>query len=112
MKLKELTTKAYNQYRSEVKGNQSISFDQAEKKLNRNLILVKETAPDRITTKGLFTTTYTYGNMKITTRFNKIVKVVNHKGMSLLWDFPETRYKELNKQLGILDCKFSKVRYK
>ncbi|PLR72197.1 hypothetical protein [Bacillus sp. UMB0728] len=110
MKLLKATQKALQQYKETVKGNNKISTDEALKKLTRNVRLVKESAPERIalTWKGL---KYSYGNLDITVRFGKVIEVVNHKDYRERpddWDFPKKRYIELNKELGITDCKFSK----
>ncbi len=105
MKLKfELTPKAYEQYKQQVKGNERIPWDQAEKKLNRNILLVQE-ADSKYTEKKLFTTTYSYGNLKVKVRFGKIIDIENHKGKPTDWHTKPRRYEELSRQLGILDYK-------
>lgn len=114
MKLLKATQKALQQYKETVKGNKMISTDEALKKLTRNVQLVKESAPERIalTWKGL---RYSYGNLDITVRFGKVVEVVNHKDYRERpddWDFPKKRYIQLNKELGIVDCKFNKKKKK
>ena len=105
MKLKfELTPKAYETYKTEVKGNANIPWDQAEKKLNRNILLVQEADP-KYTKKKWLTTTYSYGNLKVKVRFNKIIDIENHKGEPTDWHTKPRRYEELSRQLGILDYK-------
>lgn len=105
MKLLELTDKAYEQYQQQVRGNSTIAFDQAEKKLNRNIQLVKEFASQDIQHKGFFKVTFPYGNLEITTRFNKIINIENHKGRPTDWHINWQRYEQLSKQLGIIDYK-------
>lgn len=75
----KLTPTAYEQYKSSVKGNQDISFDEAARKLSRNVHYVKDVLPEKIT-RNWFDVTYLYGNMDITVRFGKIVSIVNYKG--------------------------------
>ncbi|MGG2091333.1 hypothetical protein AB1283_01025 [Bacillus sp. S13(2024)] len=108
MKLLKLTAKAYMEYCYTVKGNERTTFDQAKRKLSRNVQLVKEAAPDRIV-RGLFYNTYHYGNMKITVRLGKIIKVENSKGKPVKWKFPKERYIELSKEFGITDSKFGNM---
>ncbi|WP_137743398.1 hypothetical protein [Robertmurraya siralis] len=110
MKIYKLPEKIYKLYQQQVKGNENITYDQAVKKLCRNIQLVKEKAPERIERK-LLNVTFKYGNLHITTRLGKIIKLVNHKDYKQYsddWIFPKRRYIELNKELGIEDCKFSK----
>ncbi len=103
MKLKfELTPKAYAQYKQQVKGNEKVPWDQAEKKLNRNILLVQEADP-KYTEKKLFSKIYSYGNLKVKVRFGKIVSIENHKGEPTDWHTKPRRYEELSRQLGILD---------
>lgn len=112
MKLLNLTGKAYDKYRLSVKGNGNIAYDQAQKKLTRNVVLVKETIErkpyekKRFMSRSLRGVTYHYGNLDITVRFGKIVDIENNKGQPVKWSFPRERYQQLNKELGILDCKY------
>ncbi|PHA03037.1 hypothetical protein COE51_01455 [Bacillus pseudomycoides] len=108
MKLLKLTPKAYMEYCYTVKGNERTTFEQAQKKLSRNVQLVKETAPDRIV-RGLFYNTYKYGNMSITVRLGKVIKVENTKGKPVKWKFPKERYIQLSKEYGVLDNKFDNM---
>ena len=106
MKLFKVSKKALEQYRTTVKGNENTPDDQVVKKLSRNIQLVIETAPERIT-KGFFRTTFKYGNLYILTRGDTVVKILNHKGSPAKWKFPRQRYIEINEQLGITDCKYN-----
>lgn len=105
MKLFKVSKKALDQYRDTVRDNKHVSQELAQKKLTRNIMLVKETAPHRIE-KGFLTVTYKYGNLFITTLGNIVVRVVNHKGKPLKWRFPKERYIQLSEQLEIEDSKF------
>lgn len=105
MKLLDLSYKAYTQYMEQVRGNENISFDQAQRKLSRNVLLVVETAPERVV-RGLFSTKYKYGNLTIVVRNRKIVKVVNYKGKPVGWKINKQRYTELSKELGIVSSKY------
>ena len=110
MKLLNVKEQALEKYKSQVKGNRNISTEQARRKLTRNVALVKETSRNRIkfTLRGLI---YKYGNLHITVRFGTIVDIENHKNYKEHpnnWIFPKRRYIELNKQLGIDDCKYTR----
>ncbi|MCA1027023.1 hypothetical protein LCM23_13055 [Cytobacillus kochii] len=111
MKLLKVTDKAKEKYKSQTKGNQDTSDDQVIKKLTRNVILVKETAPDRISWgwKGII---YSYGSLDIIVRFGTVVDVQNKVGKFTHWKTPKYRYMDLNKRLGITDCKFKNKKKK
>ncbi|PLS07799.1 hypothetical protein CUU63_10155 [Bacillus halotolerans] len=106
MKILKISPAAIEAYRNDVKRNYDIEEDQARRKLTRNVMLVKEFRPEAIK-KGFISKTYSYGNLKIIVRHNTIIKVRNIKGDPEPWHFPKKRYIELNKLLGIRDCKFS-----
>lgn len=107
IKLYDLKAEAYEEYRTQVKGNENTPYDLARKKLTRNVLLgVKK--------KGVLNTLtlkqeYIYGNLKIVMRFGTIVKIENHttdvvKG----WKLNKKEYERLSKELGITDSKFKK----
>lgn len=106
LKILKIKPAAIEAYRNDVKRNYDIEEDQDRRKLTRNVMLVKEFRPEGIK-KGFISKTYSYGNLKITVRHNTIIKVRNIKGDPEPWNFPKKRYIELNKLLGIRDCKFS-----
>lgn len=112
MEVLGITEKALSYYRENVKGNKSITPDQALLKMIRNVSLVKETHPERVK-KRLFCTEYAYGNMIIkVNRKKQVFEIVNKSGCfsdQNDWKFPKSRYIELSKELGIKDCKFAKL---
>ena len=114
MEVLGITEKALSYYRENVKGNKTITPDQALLKMIRNVSLVKETHPERVK-KRLFFTEYAYGNMIIkVNRKKQVFEIVNKSGCfsdQNDWKFPKRRYIELSKELGIKDCKFSKITY-
>ncbi|AEK88495.1 hypothetical protein; phage SPbeta [Bacillus amyloliquefaciens XH7] len=65
--------------------------------------------------KRLFYTEYAYGNLIIkVNRKKQVFEILNKKDQDVdqvNWKFPKRRYIELNKELGIKDCKFSKTTY-
>lgn len=109
-----ITEKALAQYRKTVKNNHATSSDQVLLKMIRNVTLVKETHPSRVR-KRLFYTEYAYGNLIIkVNRKKQVFEILNKKDQDVdqvNWKFPKRRYIELNKELGIKDCKFSKTTY-
>lgn len=112
MKLLKVSDKAFKKYKSTVRGNENITYEQAQKKLTRNAVLVKETAPERIKRKW-FNVTYSYGNLDIICRFGTVIDIVNHKGVfDSNWKFPRHSYQHLNKVMGIPDDKFKKNSFK
>lgn len=112
IKLLEVTDKALEQYRTQVNGNLYITKEQAVKKLTRNVILVSDHAPERITKSGILKKTYSYGNLDITVKLGKIIKIVNHKGQQSNWHPPKQEYIKLCKQLGIEDNKYKVKKFK
>ncbi|KYD05364.1 hypothetical protein [Bacillus atrophaeus] len=114
MEVLGITEKALEYYKDNVKGNKSINPDQAVLKMTRNVRLVKETHPKRVK-KRLFHTQYAYGNMLIkVNRKKQVFEIINKSGNESYdpdWKFPKRRYIELNKELGIKDCKFTKSTY-
>ncbi|AMR46887.1 hypothetical protein FVD40_06235 [Bacillus subtilis] len=114
MEVLGITEKALSYYRENVKGNKTITPDQALLKMIRNVTLVKETHPERVK-KRLFYTEYAYGNMTIkVNRKKQVFDIVNKSGCfsdQNDWKFPKRRYIELSKELGIKDCKISKITY-
>lgn len=80
MEVLGITEKALSYYRENVKGNKTITPDQALLKMIRNVSLVKETHPERVK-KRLFFTEYAYGNMTIkVNRKKQVFEIVNKSG--------------------------------
>jgi ATP-dependent phosphoenolpyruvate carboxykinase len=100
VRLLNLKESAFKQYQLEVKGNANITFDQAQKKITRNVLL----AVERTSLKNLLTfkQVYIYGNMKITVRFGTIIEIENHISDPVPnWTKDEKRYEEISRELGI-----------
>lgn len=113
IKLLEITNEALSQYREEVNGNKYITLEQAQRKLTRNVKLVRDYAPERVTSKWLgLIVTYSYGNLDIVVKRGKVISIVNNKGQQCNWHPNKQEYIRLCKQLGIEDNKFKKVVYK
>lgn len=107
IKVYDLTAEAYEEYRTQVKGNSETSYELARKKLTRNVLLgVKK--------KGVLNTLtlkqeYIYGNLKIVMRFGTIVKIENHTADTVSgWKLNKKEYERLSKLLDIPDSKFKK----
>jgi hypothetical protein len=110
LKLLNLKESAYQQYRLTVKGNETISFDQAMLKLNRNVLLAVERKSIKNTLKCK--RVYIYGCMRIITRFGTIIDIENHINDPIPnWKKDEKKYDQISKQLGIYQNKFKKRKY-
>ena len=106
VKIYELTPDVLSYYKKNVKGNQGISEGQATLKLSRNIKLAKWLNYDF--TK--VTSTYVYGNMKITVRGNKVIALHNSmENAQKDWQCDKKEYQRINKLLGIADDKFKKA---
>jgi hypothetical protein len=100
IRLLNLKESAFKTYKNEVKGNLNISFDQAQRKLTRNVLL----AVEKTSLKNLLTfkQVYIYGNMRITVRFGTIIEIENHiSNIVPNWTKDEKRYEQISKELGI-----------
>ncbi|MFO1442945.1 hypothetical protein KDN24_06905 [Bacillus sp. Bva_UNVM-123] len=110
MKILKLSNAAYHYYRDKVKGNITITKEQAARKLSRNILLAKEvklkSKLDRLLGKKLFH----YGNLHITTQWNKVISIKNHRTGKHYgnWKLDKEKYIKLSKELGITDIKFKK----
>jgi hypothetical protein len=107
MRLLNLKESAYNTYKREVKGNTNVTFDQAKRKLTRNILL----AVERTSLKNILKCEqqYIYGCLRITVRFGTIIKIENHIQDTIPgWTCDQQRYEEISKQLGIYENKFKR----
>lgn len=100
MKILKMSPRVYKYYITQVRDNENTSYDQACKKLTRNVQLCKEFAPEKIK-KFLNRTTYYYGNLTIKVRGKRVVKLENHKGVANKTNVDEKRYIELSREFGI-----------
>jgi hypothetical protein len=106
-RLLNLKESAFEYYRTNVKGNMNISFDQAVRKLTRNVLLAvdKTSLKDALKCKQV----YVYGNMKIVLRFGTIIEIENHiTDIVPGWTKDEKRYEQISKELGIYVNNFKK----
>jgi hypothetical protein len=100
VKLFNLKNSAYEQYRQTVKGNETITYEQAQKKLTRNVLL-------SVRKKSLSNTLklqqeYIYGYMRIIVRFGIIVEIENKiKDTIPRWSKDKEKYIKISKELGI-----------
>lgn len=108
MKLLKLSDKAYEQYRTKVKGNENITRDQASKKITRNVLLAKEVPPRYTLDRLLGSKLYHYGNLHIIVRWGKVLQIYNHFGGQYHndWVLDKEKYIKLTKELGIEDSKY------
>jgi hypothetical protein len=97
LRIYRITDEVFQFYRENVKDNENISRDQAERKLTRN-ILLSMPVPQRNGNQK-----WIYGNLHIIVNSNKVVRLLNHSEGKYypMWFKDETRYNELTKQLGI-----------
>lgn len=107
VKIYELTPDVLNYYKKNVKGNEATSEGQAVMKLARNIKLAKFLQYDVMRMCSV----YVYGNMKITTRVNRIIELHNDQGNAQKdWALDKKEYQRINKLLGITDDKFARGR--
>lgn len=79
----KLSERAWNQYKRFVKGNSNISLGDAEKKLNRNIVLGK------LLFKNGYFNVFAYGFLLIATKQDKIIAIYNNT----------PKYAKVNKQV-------------
>jgi hypothetical protein len=105
IRLLNLKESAYQYYRTNVKGNLNISFDQAQKKLTRNVLL----AVEKTSLKNILKCqqVYIYGNLKIIVRFGTIIEIENHiQDIVPGWTLDQKKYEQISRELGIYENKF------
>ena len=110
IRLLNLKESAFDYYRNNVKGNVNITFDQARRKLTRNVLL----AVERTNLKNLLKCkqVYIYGNMRIIVRFGTIVEIENYiTDVVPNWTKDEEKYEQITKELGIHEDKNKKRKY-
>lgn len=106
MKLLNLKNSAYEYYKQNVKGNETISYEQAQKKLTRNVHLADQKKSVSNTLK--LQQEYIYGCLKIIVRFGAIVELENKTKDTIPgWKVNKNKYIYLTKELGIDDNKFT-----
>jgi hypothetical protein len=105
LRLLKLKQSAYDTYREQVKGNANITYDQAIRKLTRNVLL----AVERISLKNILKCEqqYIYGNLRIIVRFGTIIEIENHiQDVVPGWVLDQKKYEQISKELGIYENKF------
>lgn len=106
MNILRLSKKAYELYRTTVRDNEEITYDQARRRLTRNVILAKDITPVEERSKLIKTKVYAFGNLHIIVRLNKVIDIENHKKCGNLhrdWKLDVNKRTELNEILGIVD---------
>jgi hypothetical protein len=107
--LLEIKQSAFEYYRNNVRGNETISYEQAQKKLTRNVILAAERK--RLKNFIRCEQEYVYGCLKIIVRFGTIVEIENYiTDIVLDWTKDEEKYEQITKELGITEDKKVKKR--
>lgn len=104
MKILGLTKEAYRQYKETTRDNYKTSFDQARRKLTRNIKLgvEKKSFINWLKRQQV----YIYGQLKIVVKEDTINEVVNDKKYEIKgWVKDEEEYKHLSKKLNIKDYK-------
>ncbi|PKR83520.1 hypothetical protein [Heyndrickxia camelliae] len=104
MKLLRLKPEVYEYYRTKVKGNKDISYDQACKKLTRNVQCATELEPRNDFEKEIGNKAYLYGNLFIVVRKGRVVYLKNHSKLKSKhgWYFDAKKYITLSNELGIV----------
>jgi hypothetical protein len=105
LKILKLSDEVYEHYKSNIKGNENITKDQAARKLTRNVMLAMEITPRNALDRLKGNKLYYYGNLHILVRRGKVVHLSNHYGGKHFggWFKDEKRYVQLTKELGIID---------
>ncbi|KON87456.1 hypothetical protein AF332_11870 [Sporosarcina globispora] len=104
MKILGLTKEAYREYKGTTRDNHKTSYDQARRKLTRNVKLGEKQ-------KSLFNwlkgqQEYIYGQLKIVVKEDTIIEVENDKKHEIKdWVKDEEEYNHLSKKLNIKDYK-------
>jgi len=92
-----LPKNVYKIYRETVKGNEDTSYDQASRKMYRNMLLAyKSERPDG-------SHHYKYGCLHFNVANNKVVWMRNNNTPQKGWKRNNREYIRLNKELGIND---------
>lgn len=101
MRLYKLTKNSYDYYRQNVKGNEFTTYNQARKKLTRNILLSSNKM-----LCGDGDTIFFYGNLEIrVNKANKIILLKNNHSINYIFRVDRDKYNELNELLGITDNK-------
>jgi hypothetical protein len=97
-------------YKLTVKGNMNVSFDQARRKLTRNILLAAERKSLKNTLKRR--REFIYGNMRIIVKSGTIIEIENYIiDVVPNWTKDEEKYERITKELGIHEDKNKKRKY-
>lgn len=91
----ELPDYAFNYYKKHVKGNENITKTEAEKKINRNILLGKTLF------NGKRNKLVLYGSLMIKTKHNKVIYLKNNIRPDDSWEIHKKKFNKLNRQFGI-----------
>jgi hypothetical protein len=105
VELLEITEKAFRYYRKKVRGNQDITYDQARKKLTRNVLLAKKLPPrsEEDVQKG--NVLYHYGNLHLLVKDGWVIHIKNHRQGNEYtgWELDRFKYVDLSRKLQIVE---------
>lgn len=99
-KLLSINNKSFTYYRKYVKGNRHISYDQARRKMTRNMHLAYQYRVS-ITPEGRVVKHYTYGNLCFGIIGNEVVSIDNYQPIHSEWKQDYPKYLALSKRFGI-----------
>ena len=106
----EIKQSAFEYYRNNVRGNATISYEQAQKKLSRNVLLAVE--KKRLKNFIRCEHEYIYGCMRIIVKSGTIVEIENYiTDIVPDWTKDEEKYEQITKELGIHEDKNKKRKY-
>lgn len=101
MKIYEIDDKVYQYYRFKVKGNRHVTFEEAQRKLSRNVAMAAKIQLDD--DKFL----YLYGNLHIFIEGDKIFRIKNH-WINNNWFYKNRQQQQaMNQELDLEDSKTS-----
>jgi hypothetical protein len=103
VELIELTSKVFKYYKTRVDGNKRITYDQARRKLSRNLEMAQRVEPRNEEDVQKGNVMWQYGNLHMVTRNGYIVHIRNYKNTNAYsdWKFDPYKYVELSEKYGI-----------
>lgn len=105
IKIYKVSPDVITYYKQNVKGNKDLNDHEITLKITRNILIAHKVNKNILTGKA----TYIYGNLLIRCKWNKVIEVNNSPENSIsTWKLSKKKYIELNKMLGIKDCKFTR----
>lgn len=99
-RLLTINNKSFEYYKKYVKGNKNISYDQARRKMTRNMHLAYQYQTS-VTSEGRVIKHYTYGNLCFSVIKNEVVSIDNYRPIHSKWKQDYPKYLALSKRFGI-----------